>query len=324
MATLDEMIDNILSNGSSKSTYRSWLKKCFRLLNENPETYFNKTVDEICQDTLTILKIIEKDPPKTKQGIMYSWKSLLSLHDITLKPSIIRIIKNKTKGHSISEVRIITTQMLKEILSTAGVKERAFFLFLATSGIRIGEALKLRVDEHLELTHDPPLVRITSDIAEKGDKRITFITDEAKEYLLKWIKQRDRYIEDKKNKCNFKKKMNLEQYNDRVFPFSSRVVYIWWERLLDKSGYLEIYKKTKRKTMVVHQLRSYFRSALGPIIKQDVIEALMGHTNELQRSYRRYTEAKLANYYKQGISALYVFKTDIVSKEEFDMFLKQI
>ena len=175
METLEEMIENISDSSGTQATYKSYLKKCFKILNQKPEKYFNKTTDEYGKDTLKILREIKNDPPKTKQTIMAGWKSLLEYHDIILKPSIKKIIRNKTRGHPVSEEINITPKMLKNILSTGGIKERTLFLLLATSGIRIGEALKLRVDEHLELTNDPPKIRITADIAEKGDKRITFV-----------------------------------------------------------------------------------------------------------------------------------------------------
>ena len=49
----------------------------------------------------------------------------------------------------------------------------------------------------------------------------------------------------------------------------------------------------------------------------------MGHTNELQRAYRRYTEQTLGKEYKNGMRALYVFKTDTVTKEEFENMKEQ-
>lgn len=323
METLEEMIENISDSSGTQATYKSYLKKCFKILNENPEKYFNKTTDEYGKDTLKILKTIKNDPPKTKQTIMYAWKSLLEYHDITLKPSIKKTIRNKTRGRPVSEEINITPKMLKEILSTGGIKERTLFLLLATSGIRIGEALKLRVDEHLELTNNPPKIRITADIAEKGDKRITFITDESKEYLIKWLKQRDRYIKNKEPKCNFKIEMDLKKYENRVFPFSKRVCELWWYKLSENAGYTEKDERTGRRKTTIHQLRKYFRTTLGTEIKQDIIEALMGHTNALQSAYRRYTEQTLGNEYKKGMRALYVFKTDTVTKEEFETMKEQ-
>lgn len=207
---------------------------------------------------------------------------------------------------------------LKDILSTGGVKERALILLSATSGIKIGEALKLRINEHLELNNDPPIIRITADIAEKGDKRITFCTYEAKEYLIKWLNQRDRYIKNKDQKCNFKIEMDLKQYENRVFPFSKSVAEQLWYKLSEKAGYTEKDERTGRRKLTIHQLRKYFRTTLGTKIQEDVIEALMGHENQLKRAYRKYTETTLATEYKKGMRALNVFKTDTVTRKEFD------
>jgi len=44
----------------------------------------------------------------------------------------------------------------------------------------------------------------------------------------------------------------------------------------------------------------------------------MGHENQLKRAYRKYTETTLATEYKKGMRALNVFKTDTVTRKEFD------
>jgi integrase len=320
MKTLQEMIEDITDKKNSQTTYKSYLKKCFKILDKQPETYFNKnkTLDEYTTDTFKILSKIKESPPKTKQCIMEAWKSLLAIHDIELKPSIRKKINQRTRGRPISEEISLTIKSLKNILSSARTREKALFLVLATSGIRIGEVLKLRIDEHLELSNNPPLIRLTADIAEKGDKRITFITNEAKEYLLLWLKERPLYIKSKEQKCNFKIDMDLTKYEDRVFPFSRRVCELWWYKLLDDAGFTGKDKITNRRKTTIHQLRKFFKTQLSTVLTQDVIEALMGHANELQRAYRKYTEKQLAEEYLKGIDELNIFSFDTVSKKEFE------
>ncbi|MCJ7571764.1 MAG: hypothetical protein MUO82_07795, partial [Candidatus Thermoplasmatota archaeon] len=155
MKTLEEMIQDITDNKGSQTTYKSYLNRCFKILNKKPEIYFDKNKDseEYNNDILEILKNIKDSPPKSKQCIMEAWKSLLAIHDITPKPSIKKIINQRTKGRAISEEISLSTKTLKTLLTSGKTREKALFLVLATSGIRIGEALKLRVDEHLELNN---------------------------------------------------------------------------------------------------------------------------------------------------------------------------
>ncbi|MHA1956765.1 MAG: hypothetical protein ACW968_07540 [Candidatus Thorarchaeota archaeon] len=58
-------------------------------------------------------------------------------------------------------------------------------------------------------------------------------------------------------------------------------------------------ERTKRPIIRPHNLRKRFRTQLGATIPVDVVEVLMGHAAYMD-IYRRYDEATLASYYKQG------------------------
>ncbi|MCJ7571504.1 MAG: hypothetical protein MUO82_06470, partial [Candidatus Thermoplasmatota archaeon] len=119
-------------------------------------------------------------------------------------------------------------------------------------------------------------------------------------------------------KCNFKKEMNLTKYENRVFPFSRRVCELWWYKLLDDNGFTGKDTITNRRKTTIHQLRKYFKSELGRVLTQDIVETLMGHQNELQRAYRRYSEKQLADEYLKAIDVLNILSFDTVSKKDFE------
>ncbi|MEM2178261.1 MAG: site-specific integrase [Candidatus Methanomethylicaceae archaeon] len=95
----------------------------------------------------------------------------------------------------------LTKEVLKKILEHLELKGRTLVLFLASSGIRIGEALKLKLND-IDLDQDPPIVYVRGEYTKSGDSYYTFISKEAKESLIEWLKIREQFL----NKQNLKEK----------------------------------------------------------------------------------------------------------------------
>jgi integrase len=71
-------------------------------------------------------------------------------------------------------------------LQNADVKWRALVLFLVSSGVRIGDTVSLK-DSHVELSANPPIVRVRREYTKEGDNFTTFISKEAKLALQEWL-----------------------------------------------------------------------------------------------------------------------------------------
>ena len=176
-------------------------------------------------------------------------------------------------------------------------------LVLLSSGIRIGEALQL-VPEDLELEADPARIKIKGSYTKTGNPRTTFITREAKEVLLEWLKVRDQYLVSSVSKTKlYKKDLN----DPRVFPYCHANAYVMWNLGLKKSKFDKIDSSTNRHVIHPHVLRKYFRTRLASVIQVDIVEALMGHEGYLTEVYRKYSTEDLAKFYKQGEHSLLVF-----------------
>ena len=176
--------------------------------------------------------LAEKErPPASIYGYVNSAKNWITYTlDLDLTPKQRKILKNRVpKGkRARTDEDDLTREKLKKILTHCDTKGRALFLFLASSGIRIGEALQLRMSD-IDLEHDPPKVTVRGEYAKEGDKYITFISKEAKTALEEWLKIREEYL-----RQAFQKGRGLErtrirpEEDDRVFPFSKTVVYEMW------------------------------------------------------------------------------------------------
>ncbi|GAG67840.1 unnamed protein product [marine sediment metagenome] len=199
--------------------------------------------------------------------------------------------------------RVPSKQEFKKILQHGTIKDKALFLFAASSGMRINEILKL-TPEMVNLDVDPPRVNIPGNISKTGDPRITFLTEEAKEYLLEWYKIRNDYLQlaIRKTKHVCKKTGN----DDTIFPFHYNIAWTRWIYLIKKAKLDERDPTTNRHVLHIHCLRKWFLSQLKLEIPHVIAEAIAGHEQYLDDAYRRFTKEQIADYYKKGMHNLMV------------------
>lgn len=227
----------------------------------------------------------------------------------------------KSKSKEIKGTRAVTIDVvptndqLREILQYGDIKARALFLVLSSSGMRIGEALKLR-PEDIDMSKTPTKIHLRAEITKTGNSRITFISEEATEALKLWLKNRERYIENAVKKTNFKNRKSPD--SPYVFPFSYQVAQTIWKNLIEKAGYNEKDPSTNRYKMHIHTLRKYFRTRMSLKIPADVVEALMGHEGYLTHVYRRYGEHELAEMYLKAEQQIVIIKLplDVIEIEK--------
>ena len=132
-----------------------------------------------------------------------------------------------------------TVPELKSILTHGRVKEKALFLVMASSGLRINEALSITIND-IKLRDEkdniisPSMIKIRQEVSKNETPRITFISDEARDILIEWLKIRNEYLitsVQKLAKRNIQKKLN----DDRVFPYAWSTAWNMWTRMLHKS-----------------------------------------------------------------------------------------
>ena len=195
-----------------------------------------------------------------------------------------------------------STEELGKILMQMPLHGNALFLTLASSGMRIGECLQLTLYD-IKLDEDPVRIEIPGGITKNGNRRTTFISSEAKQYIIEWLKNRKLYVNYSTKRSRFAKDMSTE----KLFPFGHTNALTIWHNALKKARLDERDSSTNNYKLHPHVLRKYFRTRLGESIPVDVTEALMGHEGYLTGVYRKYTIADLARIYLKGEGALAVF-----------------
>ncbi|MEM3549939.1 MAG: site-specific integrase [Candidatus Bathyarchaeia archaeon] len=193
---------------------------------------------------------------------------------------------------------ILTKDQCKMLLPHFSVLGKAIFLFLLNTGARIGETLKLRVDD-FNLETDPPSVYIRPQYTKGGvGGRVMWFSYEAKEALIEWWK-----VKDTKKKRGRAGKFPKEM----AFGIKPIGFNLMLNMALRKAGLAKRDPSTKTKFYIyhVHTLRKFFSTAMSEAgVPESIIHAWMGHKGYLDSAYKRYTKEKLAQIYKEHMDAV--------------------
>jgi len=301
--------------GSKKTvvTYRWALKRFFESvygecgdLDECAERYFSEDRDYEA-DVNNFFVSIRDRPPKSVSIMLTAVKSFLIENGVELSERFWRRLRKRRKGNrALTLDKVPSNEELRRIIVHMPIHGKALYLLLASSGMRIGEALKLRLDD-VDLSKRPVRIYIRGEYTKTGNPRIAFASREAGEALSEWIKVRPKYLKAAYKKSRYPRPE--PEKDDRLFPFQITTAYAVWKNALDKAGMNERDRSTNIHKLHPHVLRKFFRTRLGAVLPLDVVEALMGHEGYLTEVYRRYSEEELAKFYLKGEHTLLIMAT---------------
>ncbi|MHA1363120.1 MAG: tyrosine-type recombinase/integrase [Candidatus Freyarchaeota archaeon] len=301
------MVYGVVRKGS-RCTSEEWIE-----YNKLSERYIEelKNGRNYLQDLLRFTGYLGDKPPLTAKIYVTGVKQFLFFNGFELSIGQSKAVsKRLPKGGVRTVEEELTREELQKILNQMDIKGRSFFLFLASSGCRIGEALKITLED-INLESEPVEVTVRGEYTKSGKMRTTYISKEAKNALLEWLKVRDKWLNSSKNKNKgllnkgFGGEKTVE--DSRVFPFNVSTAHQMWFNALDKSGLLKVDRATNRRTLHPHMLRKWFLSQSKLVIPVEISEALAGHSGYLSDAYRRYSKEQIREYYLKAEAYLYVF-----------------
>lgn len=264
-------------------------------------------------------------PPHTARTRFVIWKEFLAEQGIEIKTRDIKRIRTKLpKGSTRTVERDLDHDTLRVLIQHMDVKGKALFLTLASSGMRVGEALTLTLTD-IDLTQDPVFIQIRGENTKTGDQRFTFAGREAKEALVEWLKVREAYMIQAHNKNagfiahGFSGPRPDPRRDNRVFPFGMKTAQDIWRTAIKNASLRERDPSTGRFTLHIHQLRKFFRSQLALAVPVDIVEMLMGHSGYLTDAYRRFTRKQMAEYYQKGEYLLSIHAVKEISRMEGEL-----
>lgn len=257
------------------------------------------------EDMAGFVVSLQSRPPLSARQTFTFAKEFFNHYDLELPAKDLKFIRNKLPKGSVRTIeKDMDIDTIRTILQHLDVKGRALVLVLASSGMRINEALTVLLED-IDVKSKPVTITIHGENSKTGDNRITFISSEAAQAVNEWLKVRPEYIRTSAKRNNGLVKIgrgNPKNGEDdgRLFPFSDQNANALWDNALEKAEIFSRDKSTNRKQLHYHQLRKFFISQLSLIISKEIAETLAGHNGYLTGSYRRYTKKQLAEEYLKG------------------------
>jgi integrase len=273
-------------------------------------------------DLLKFINAIKERPPKSIKtyatGVI---QFLLYCCDIDLSTKERKMLRLRMPKGNKARTREddLTRDKIRQLLTHCDVRMRALILLLVSTGLRIGEALQLRVDD-VTLDAIPPVVYVRGETTKEGDYYIGFLMNEATEAVKEWLKVRDNYILDaarRTKNISHSKGRNHKVWSREatppnegfLFPFGSTSTRNLFRKILRRAGLYSQDPTTRVSSIHPHSFRKFFLSQVKAKGMPDAVaETLVGHKTYLSDSYRRYTTQQLAEEFRKVESALYIFQ----------------
>jgi integrase len=303
-AQLKKFLEKVGRRGSKKSVesalYNMSVFCSFLKMEPNdiPKYVRKKGVYEVMDEFVAWLVNDCKIAPHSLKNAVSISKKFLRLNGFDISNDVLRSKVEMPRMFIKTVDRAPTLDELRRIILHTNSRGKAMITMLASSGMRIGELLSLRVKD-IDLSRHPVTVFLKAEVTKDRQARYCFISDESttflKEYLGDRVNKPDDYIFNTttRGREHVTGNVPMTYWNaDKILTLALR-----HSALEQKDDY-------GRDVLHIHSLRKFFFSQLVPVLGREVVEALMGHKAFLDSSYRRFTMEQMAEYYLKGMDDL--------------------
>ncbi len=210
--------------------------------------------------------------------------------------------------------------MILRVLHNSSTKLQTSILVCASSGLRIGELVQLKLSD-IDFECNPTKLSIRAEIAKGSMSRETFITSEATLSLQDYLK---RYFGWKENDPN------LHLQNTMIFwrisavktgyvpkftvESAKQILQNSLRNQIEKISELNVRNENGLRAIHFHALRKFFRTSVGNVCGRDYAEALMGHGFYMD-TYYQLPEDKKKQMYLDAESHLTISDFQAVEKD---------
>jgi integrase len=212
--------------------------------------------------------------------------------------------------------RIPTIEELRKILSFAHIRDKALFMTMLSSGLRVGTAINLKVKEY-ERFQDLAIIHVEGGEGKKLSEGMwywTFITPEARKIVDAYLEWREHIGE----KLTPESPLFSAVEKNTAFKFATNASR-QWRRLVEKASLDKILAYTGWLDIHLHTLRKFFHTKCkGAGITRDYYDFWMGHSQglDLADSYWREEIGKHLEEYRKAIPQLSIFEVPAITKED--------
>ena len=215
---------------------------------------------------------------------MSAVRKFLSYVDINIEPTI---LKNKVvmpKVRKIEDVPL-TLEQVKTLLTKGrpNSKIRSLILTLLSSGMRIGEALHIKVGD-VNLSSNPLTIKIRADYTKTGVSRTAYVSNEAKDSLKEVVEgaSEDRLVFD---------------YSGGSWQ-RGKVATRTFRAIVDRAGLGGKIEGHRIHKIHFHSFRKFFLTRAVDILGDHAGHALCGHGFYMDTYYKKSEEERKNDYLK--------------------------
>lgn len=223
----------------------------------------------------------------------------------------------KPKANKEHNDKPITLPMLQGMMDLTDAHGRSLLSFLVSTGVRAGELTQLQLSDigRIEGERFVPditgdVINVRNEIAKGGHGGLVFLTDEAREYLTLWLKERDEYlaIADARMKGLVRAGAHHRQEKDnRIFGVAYTSLHKWFTRLYEK---VDGEKGKYHNSCTIHSCRKFFRTVAAQSMHPDLVTNLMRQTGYLDSTYVRMPVSDKYREFKAKEAGLYITRAD--------------
>ena len=317
--------------------YKAGLEQYFKFIEKHPDDYVVDIYDFEGQELKKLLRDYKNDvkqyhtylkenfSPKTIRLKLTCIKTFLVHCEIELPKKFWNDLKRNGLGKSrITKYKIPSHDVLKNMLQHADVRGKALFLLISASGLRINEALSLRIqDIEFKCNGEPSIITIPAHVSKNKKPLTTYMHPEASDALKAWLRVRDDYIRRHNRRVNHlptSRTGTFEDRTDTIFCISRETASFIFDRLREKSGYNQK-DESGRALYTIHTLRKFFKANF-PV--KEIGDALLNHSESLKTVYPAYTSEEVQNIYKKNMHHLFVFERPAPESERIKQQQRQI
>ena len=310
MKTKDEPITEFLDNYQNEKTKSNYLTAVSHFLKF--VSYTNRIGE--CSDVNKLAKRylqkirIGKHDYKKDLGAFASWlskKYAPTTANLYLRCTIMWLIDN---GHTINrrELQRIYARLPKPvpIENNIELKRKTFrelyyylpediqtlLLVMLASGMRLGEALRLNIDD-VSWNRERTEIHIRAEITKTKKSRTTYLTTEAQDSLIEYLEHR-------------------MDNSEKLFTISYSCAQSIMRNASENLGYSMMINGQNRG-LHWHMTRKWFISRFTLAANKDVAELIAGHEGYLSVSYRRYTRKQILKQYRKAEKKLSILKDEM-------------
>jgi integrase len=300
---------NKYSNSSTAAGYKNAIESFLRCINSLPkkdkvgkklphdyETLFDQYLKDKKRDRnadfVTFSNCLKEDTVSAMSArqVMTNARYFLKAHGIKLKDVVVQDLKREMKGGAGTVDKVMTAKVIDAALREMDVRGRALVLTLASSGMRLNEALSVTLSD-IDMESSPVKITIRGANAKNKQTRFTFLSDEAAQCVRAWMKRREEYLKiattRNKGLIGIGKSSKKVTDTDLLFPFSDNAANSMWETALKASGQFSLDPTTGRNQYRIHSFRKFFVSQMSMAGQKVLAEHLAGHLGYLDASYRQ-------------------------------------